>query len=61
MDNHFNGNTIAGTVGGTFLVVILQADMQELANTAIMAAVGAAVSFIVSVLLKYIAGRFRRK
>jgi hypothetical protein len=60
MDSHVNGDTKAGTVGGTLLVVILHADIHELANTALMAAVGATVSFMMSVLLKYITGKFRR-
>lgn len=61
MDNHFNGNTIAGTIGGTTLVIIMQASLSEIANTALMAAVGAAVSFTMSILLRYITGKFRRK
>jgi mannitol-specific phosphotransferase system IIBC component len=61
MDNLFNGYTRAGTIGGTILVIILQTNIQEIANTALMAAVGAAVSFLMSVLLKYITGKFRRK
>jgi mannitol-specific phosphotransferase system IIBC component len=61
MDNQLSGNTKAGTVGGTILVIILQTNVHEIATTALMAAVGAAVSFMMSVLLRYITGKIRRK
>jgi sulfur transfer protein SufE len=61
MDNHFNGDSKAATLGGTMLVIILQTNTHEIANTALMAAVGATVSFMMSVLLKYLTGKFRRK
>ena len=61
MDNQFNGDTKAGTVGGTILVIMLQTDLHEIIDTALVAAVGATVSFMMSVLLKYIADWFRRK
>lgn len=42
----------AGTIGGTFLVLLLQLDAQAFAETAILACVGAAVSYGTSYLLK---------
>ncbi len=56
-----NGNAKAGTLGGTLLVVILNITPAALFDTAILAAVGAVISFTISVLLKYLLRRFTRK
>jgi len=61
MDNQIYSDTRVGTVGGTLLVILLQTSIHEIAVTALTAAVGAAVSFITSVLLGYIKSRLRRK
>ena len=58
VNNLHNGDTIAGTVGGTLLVIFLNADYKEMMDTALLAAIGAAVSFIVSALLKFMINRF---
>lgn len=42
----------AGTIGGTLLTVLLQISGPELARTVVMAATGAAVSFLVSFALQ---------
>ncbi len=57
----FSVNEKAGTVGGTLLVLLLQLSATELLKTAILAGIGAAVSFLVSVSLKYIISRIGRK
>lgn len=54
-------NTRAGTAGGTLLVVFLQISADELAKTSVLAAVGAIVSFCVSLLLKYLVRYIKRK
>lgn len=56
-----NGNTWAGMAGGTILVILLRMDMQEIGHTVLLAAIGAVVSFTVSVLLRYIIRKFLRK
>ncbi|HMK03286.1 MAG TPA: hypothetical protein VK489_03805 [Ferruginibacter sp.] len=56
-----NGNTFAGTVGGTMLVVLLKINIEELQTTAVLAAVGATVSFGTSMIFKYIVKRYNRK
>jgi hypothetical protein len=62
MDNNFlNGNTRAGTIGGAFLVILLRVDYREILHTALLAAIGAIVSYIVSIFLKYIIRKFLRK
>ena len=48
----FDGQTRAGTAGGLALVLWVQVSGADLAKTALLAAVGAAVSFGVSVALK---------
>lgn len=56
-----NGDARAGTVGGTLLVILLQMDVHEMLNTAVSAFIGATVSFLASILLKYLFRRFSRK
>jgi hypothetical protein len=43
--------TKAGTIGGTFLILLLHITSEEILKTALLAAVGAVVSFAVSFLL----------
>jgi mannitol-specific phosphotransferase system IIBC component len=47
-------NTRTGTAGGTLLVLFMQISSTQLLNTAITAATGAVVSFIVAVTCKYL-------
>ncbi|HWJ28475.1 MAG TPA: hypothetical protein VNS32_18155 [Flavisolibacter sp.] len=54
-------STRAGTTGGTLLVILLQISSEELAKTGVLAAVGAVVSFSVSLLLKYLVRYIKRK
>jgi hypothetical protein len=58
---HSNGNTAAGTVGGTFLVLLLQLNSTEIIKTVVLAAIGAAVSFTVSYTLKYLVRYLKKK
>ncbi|MFL5789495.1 MAG: hypothetical protein ACJ748_15655 [Flavisolibacter sp.] len=50
----------AGTAGGTLLVILLQIRVDELFKTAILALVGAIVSFTVSMALKWIVKRKKK-
>ncbi len=45
-------NQSAGTVGGTLLAIVGVVDPSDMLKTAVLAAIGAAVSFIVSAVLK---------
>ncbi len=47
----------SGTFGGTLFTIFINIRYQDLAHTALLAAIGATVSFIVSLCLKMI---FRR-
>ncbi len=62
MSDHsaFNG-TKAGTAGGTLTILLANLSVTDLAQTAILAAIGALVSFITSILMKYLFKRWRKK
>jgi mannitol-specific phosphotransferase system IIBC component len=47
-----NNQTFMGTAGGTFLSIVPNIHSEDIAKTIILAAVGAIVSFIISLLLK---------
>ncbi|MEI7510471.1 MAG: hypothetical protein WCJ62_13530 [Flavobacterium sp.] len=44
--------TLMGTVGGTFLSIVPNIESEDIAKTVILAAVGAIVSFTISLVLK---------
>jgi hypothetical protein len=53
--------TKAGTIGGTLFVLLLHITSEEVLKTALLAAVGAGVSFFVSYVLNRIIKRRRLK
>ena len=55
-----NGNVCAGTFVGFFLSPFSNLFLQDIVRTAVLAAIGAVVSFIVSVGLKFLIRRFKR-
>lgn len=55
------GDTLAGTIGGTVLVILMNLSPVEILHTASLAAIGAGVSFGVSLLLKWLIARVKRK
>ena len=58
--NNIENGTILGTVSGTVLTVAVNIGSSDLLKTVILAALGAVVSFSVSLLLKYIAKRLKK-
>jgi hypothetical protein len=50
-----------GTAGGTLLVMLLQLNSSELIRTSVLAAIGAIVSFVVSLALKWLVRQIRMK
>jgi len=55
MTEHTGDNiTIIGTISGTLLSVAVTIDHQDYLKTIVLAAVGAAVSFIVTVFLRWV-------
>jgi hypothetical protein len=63
MENNANADTStkAGTIGGTLLVLLLHITSEEILKTALLAAVGAVVSFGVSFLMNKIVKRRKVK
>ncbi|MFA9187588.1 hypothetical protein [Flavobacterium magnesitis] len=47
-----NNHTLMGTAGGTFLSMIPNIQSEDILKTAVLATVGAVVSFMISLLLK---------
>jgi uncharacterized membrane protein len=54
------GSTKAGTAGGTAFVLLFSLQAGELLHTAVLAGVGAAVSFAVSICLKWLVRKIRK-
>ncbi len=52
--SHIENGTILGTVSGTVLTIAVNVGSSDIIKTVILAALGAIVSFTVSVLLKWI-------
>jgi len=60
MTHHHDHTTIAGTVTGTVFTVAAHIESQDYIKTVILAMVGATVSFLVSILWKWITRRFQK-
>lgn len=62
MQHHFelDMGTKAGTVGGTLLTIICNVHLVDLTRTAVLAAVGATVSFAVSIFLRWVIRKFKK-
>ena len=59
MMNHSN-HTLMGTAGGTFLSVMPNLHSEDVLKTVVLASIGAVVSFIVSLALKYLIKKHKR-
>ena len=57
--NNIESGTIMGTVSGTVLTVLVNVGSSDILKTFILAALGAVVSFSVSVLLKWLVKKFK--
>lgn len=60
MNQHFDNTTKAGTAGGTLLTIFANISSEDVIKTAILAAIGAVVSFSVTIFLKKILKRFKK-
>ena len=61
MDPHyFDSTTKAGTAAGTLLTIFVNINNADLVKTGILAAVGAIVSFCVTILLKALLRRLKK-
>jgi mannitol-specific phosphotransferase system IIBC component len=62
MSTHHNieSGTILGTVSGTVLTVLVNIGSSDVLKTVVLAALGAVVSFSVSLLLKWLHNKFKK-
>jgi hypothetical protein len=60
MNQVFDSTTKRGTVGGTLLTIFANISSEDLIKTAILAAIGAVVSFGVTLLLKFLIKRVKK-
>jgi hypothetical protein len=55
-----NNHTIIGTAGGTFLSIVPNIQSADILKTVLLAAIGAVVSFSISLVLKCIIKKHRK-
>jgi len=55
-----NHSLVAGTGGGTLLTILVNIQPGDIGKTALLASIGAVVSFFVSLFLKVLLKRFKR-
>ena len=60
MNQVFDATTKRGTAGGTLLTIFGNISSEDLVKTAILAAIGAVVSFSVTLFLKFLIKRFKK-
>ena len=56
----FSNPTLIGTAGGTFLSVLPNLNSEDILKTVLLAAIGAIVSFILSMALKFIVKKHKK-
>lgn len=61
MNSPFDGSTLSGTAGGTLLVLMVNINTGEIIKTMILAAIGALVSFIISLVMKRLVQFLKKK
>jgi hypothetical protein len=57
---HIDNGTKAGTAAGTLLTIIFNIHIHDILKTVVLAAIGAIVSFGVSLALKYLVKKFKK-
>lgn len=60
MNQVFDSTTKRGTAGGTLLTIFANISSEDLVKTAILAAIGAVVSFGVTLFLKFLIKRIKK-
>ena len=60
MNQHFDNTTKAGTAGGTLLTIFANISSEDIIKTIILAAIGAVVSFTVTIFLKALIKRLKK-
>jgi hypothetical protein len=60
MNQVFDNTTKAGTAGGTLLSIFANINSGDIIKTGVLAAIGAVVSFSVTLLLKHLVKRLKK-
>ena len=60
-NNSYNSSGRVATIGGILTMLLFKANLDELLRNALLAVIGATISFGVSKFLNYILRRLRRK
>jgi ABC-type sulfate transport system permease component len=60
MKQVFDTTTKTGTAGGTLLTIFANIKSEDVVKTCVLAAIGAVVSFVVTLSLKLLIKRFRK-
>ena len=60
-EHHLNAGTMLGTASGMLLTVLANITSSDILKTVLLAAIGAVVSFLVSLALKNLLGRASKK
>ena len=60
MNQYFDTTSKAGTATGTLLTIIVNINSTDLLKTAVLASVGAIVSFIITLVLKFIIKQLKK-
>lgn len=60
MNQYFDNTTKAGTAGGTLLTIFANISSEDVIKTIILAGIGAAVSFTVTIFLKALIKRLKK-
>lgn len=55
-----NNHTLMGTAGGTFLSIVPNINSEDIARTIVLAALGAIISFTISLLLKHLQKKYKK-
>jgi len=56
-----SNSTAIGTLGGTFLSILPNLHSEDILKTVALATIGALVSFLISVVLKYFSKKYKNK
>ncbi|MBS1667821.1 MAG: hypothetical protein JST58_10630 [Bacteroidetes bacterium] len=54
MEHHFDSSAKAGVMGGTLLTIFVNLTNEDIVKTIVLAAIGAVVSFCITVILKFL-------
>jgi mannitol-specific phosphotransferase system IIBC component len=55
-----HGGTVAGTTGGTLLAIFAYIDSEDVVKTIVLACIGAVVSFMASIAMKWMLRKMAR-